>query len=409
MSEQFEAGLRDLYTAAEMAHDAEPALAVDVMVARTRRRRRLRGAAVTMATAAAVVGVAVAGTAVVRNLDQTSAPPADGPSATEQTEQTTREPAPPTVTGTVTDPTCGTALADLARVPVEVGVTLEMGLDAGALTAGELTGWLGTVTGGDVGSGGEGFMAEIPAGYGFVVTRDGVVVGTTLATLTSAPPVDGDPRSHDARIAPVSCAGGPLAPGAYDLVAFLPSTLGLGTDEEVAAVLVSDPVAFTVPEAAELLPADAHYVPDGGSAVPPTDPTAPLPDGDYLALVNGVDAAAGTVSADVVVLYFGAAAEEWVAANAPGTEILDDYVSDDPDGPVDRTIPLGDAAVWEWCSTETQLTVAQRTGGVPEWAAAPTEPLDRWCTDGPAMPRWGLYWLDVRDGVVVQVVGQFVP
>lgn len=391
MSEQFEAGLRDLYAAAEMAHDAQPGLAVDLMVARTRRHRRARAAAVTMATAAAVVGVAVAGTAVVSNLDTPPAPPADEP-----------------VTGTVVQPTCGTALADLARVPADRGLVLRMGLDAPELTAGELTGWLGTTI--EVGGASTGFQAEIPADYGFVVTQGAVVVGTTRSTLQSAAAEDGDPRSHDARIAPVACDRGALAPGAYEVVAYLPARIdtdvdGVGTP----AVLVSDPVAFTVPDTAPLLPPDGHGAPDGASAVPPADPTAPLPDGDYLALVSDVDAEAGTVTADVVVLYFGQAAQDWVSANAPGTDILDGYVSDDPDGPTGRTIPLGDAPVWEVCWGAESMDLVERTGGVDEWATAPIEDGESLCEDTTTVPRGGLYWLDVRAGVVMQVVGQFVP
>lgn len=401
MSEQFEAGLRDLYTAAEMSHDARPGLAIDLMVARTRRHRRARAAAVTLATAAAVVGVAVAGTAVAGNLGGTTAPPADGP-----TDGGTSAP----VTGTVAEPTCGTALADLATVPADRGLTLSMGLDTTELTAGDLTGWLGTEV--DAFSDAQIMPVEgggIPESYRFVVVQDGVVVGTTLPDLRPAEARDGDPRSHDARIATVACDGGALAPGAYDLVAYLPLQLEAGPDAWTPAVLVSEPVAFTVPDAGPLPDPQAHYVPDGASSVPPSDPAAPLPDGNYLALVSDVDAEAGTVQADVVVLYFGSAAEEWVAANAPGTEILDDYVSDDPDGQTDRVIPLAnDTPVWEVCWGPNEEKV-RRTGGVAEWATAPIEDGESLCSDTSTIPMGGLYWLDVRGGVVAQVVGQFVP
>lgn len=404
MSEQFEAGLRDLYAAAEMAHDAQPGLAVGAMVARTRRTRRTRAAAVTLATAAAVVGVAVAGTAVVNNLGGTTAPPADGSTAT---GTATHEP----VTGTETELACGTRLGNVVGVPEDRAITLNLALGTTELTAGELTGWLGTSVEGSTALTRAVPDAGIPAGYGFAVLQDGVVVGTTRATLHEASPEDGDPfpRTHDARIAPVACDGAALAPAAYDLVAFLPLDVETAPDEWTRALLVSDPVAFTVPDAGPLPDPQAHYVPDGGSAVPPTDPAAPLPDGNYLAHVSEIDAGAGTVSADVVVLYFGSAAEEWVAANAPGTEILDDYVSDDPDGQVDRVIPLAtDTPVWEVCWGPNEEKV-RRTGGVAEWATAPIEDGESLCSDTSTIPVGGLYWLDVRGGVVAQVVGQFVP
>lgn len=405
MSEQFEAGLRDLYTAAEMAHDARPGLAIDLMVARTRRHRRARAAAVTLATAAAVVGVAVAGTAVVNNLGGTTAPPANGP-----TDSAPSEPTADPVAGTVTEPTCGTALADLATVPADRGMALSMGLDTTELTAGELTGWLGT--GVDAFSSADVLPVDgggIPESYAFAVTQDGVVVGTTLADLREADARDGDPRTHDAQIATVACDGRALVPGTYDLVAYLPLQLRTTSDALVPAVLVSDPVAFTVPDAGPLPDPQAHYTPDGASSIPPSDASAPLPDGNYLAHVSDIDAAAGTVSADVVVLYFGSAAEEWVSANAPGTEILDDYVSDDPDGQTDRVIPLAtDMPVWEVCWGPNEEKV-RRTGGVAEWATAPIEDGESLCSDTSTIPVGGLYWLDVRGGVVAQAVAQFVP
>ncbi|GEN80101.1 hypothetical protein [Actinotalea fermentans] len=407
MSEQFDAGLRDLYAAAEMAHDARPGLAVGAMIARTRRTRRTRVAAVTLATAAAVVGVAVAGTAVVSNLDATPAPPADGPTATDAPDDAVTDPAAALA--------CGSLLGDVATVPPDAGLTLSMGLETPELSAGDLLAWLGTSTG-------DGAAADqatqnwlpaegggIPAGYGFVVTQDGVVVGTTLASLSEVDAPDGDPRTHEARLAAVGCDGRALAPGAYELVAYLPLQLETGPDAWTPATLLSGPVAFTVPDAGPLPPADAHYLPDGASAVPPSDPAAPLPDGSYLAHVSDIDAAAGTVSADVVVLYFGSAAEEWVAANAPGTEILDDYVSDDPDGQTDRVIPLAtDTPVWEVCWGPNEQKV-RRTGGVAEWATAPIEDGESLCSDTSTIPVGGLYWLDVRGGVIAQVVGQFVP
>ena len=64
--------------------------------------------------------------------------------------------------------------------------------------------------------------------------------------------------------------------------------------------------------------------------------------------------------------------------------------------------------MWEVCWGPNEEKV-RRTGGVAEWATAPIEDGESLCTDTSTIPRGGLYWLDVRGGVVSQVVGQFVP
>lgn len=399
MSEQFDAGLRDLYAAARRAHDAAPGLSVATMVARTRRLRRTRATTVTLATAAAVVGVAVAGSAVVRGLDGTPAPPV--PPATEATHDPT-----PEATASL-EPTCG---ADLTRPPLAEGVhgaVLDAGLDADTLVAGGLDAWFAVT----VAAGYDpGIQAEVPDDVGFVVARDGVVVGTTERVTRPATPQDGSLRTHDAQVWPVGCDGAALAPGAYDLVAYLPVLVEV-SGATSPGVLLADPVPFTVPDAGPLPAPDAHLPVDSASDAPPANASVPVPDGEYLGHVTDVDADAGTVSADLVTMITGAAAEEWLSVNRPGEPAFDGYTTDDPDGSAVRTLPLAaDAPVWEWCSTETRLTTAQRAGGVAEWAAAPSDgSIDRVCADGPAMPRGGMYWLDVRGGVVVQVVGQFLP
>lgn len=403
MSEQFEAGLRDLYAAAEMAHDARPGLAVDAMVARTRRTRRTRAAAVTFATAAAVVGFGAAGVAMLGEPGPTPVPPAS--------------PENPPVNTTLT---CGTAIADLGGSDPESAVHL-----AGTLTSPMVTTLDPLLLELTVGADGEMLGSGLVEQAEYAIVADGVVVGEAYDVGDTAVDDLAAELSWRAALAWDACPGagvdGTLGDGSYELWAALPHA-GRVYDSTLRLVL-GGPWPFEVgaaqprPETSAspdvptepLLPPDAHYLPDGSSAVPPSDPDAPLPDGDYLAHVSDIDAAAGTVSADVVVLYFGSAAEEWVAANAPGTEILDDYVSDDPDGQVDRVIPLApDAAVWEVCWGPNEEKV-QRTGGVAEWATAPIEDGESLCSDTSTIPVGGLYWLDVRGGVIAQAVAQFVP
>lgn len=399
MSEQFEAGLRDLYAAAEMSHDAQPGLAVDLMVARTRRSRRLRGAAVTMATAAAVVGFGAAGVAMLGRPGVEPVPPAS----------------PDDDRGTTTL-TCGLAIADLGGSDPASAVQLSGRLATPAVTTGDpLLLDVAVAADGDVA------QSQLVDQAEYAIVADGVVVGEARDVGDTATEGIGPEWSWQASLDWDACPGTDLGVGTYELWMALPhagrlydSTLRLvlGGPWSFDVTAVSpDSDAPTSPDATAqpLLPPDAHYLPDGASAVPPTDPSAPLPDGDYLALVSDVDAEAGTVTADVVVLYFGQAAQDWVAANAPGTDILDGYVSDDPDGQVDRVIPLAaDTPVWEVCWGPNEEKV-RRTGGVAEWATAPIEDGESLCSDTSTIPVGGLYWLDVRGGVIAQAVAQFVP
>lgn len=401
MSESFDSGLRDLYLAAGAAHDARPGLAVDLVLARTRRARRARGAAVTVAAAAVVVGGALAGAAAVRGLggiDGSVVPPATTPTPTATTP----------ATGGVTAPACGDALADLARIDAD-DVRLDAGLEPGATVEDALPVRVTTtvLTADPLPT----VEASVPTGYAFVVAQDGVVVAT--ATWTPEPDLStARDHGHVLAVHVVPCGGGELAPGDYELVAYLPAEVEVD-GERVAGLLVAPSVPFSVavPEAQAppLHPGEDRVGADGVSDLPPADRSAPLPDGAYLALVTGVDAAAGTLDADLLVWYSGQAAQDWAAVHVPDGQAYDGYAVDDPDGPEPWRLPvLAEAVVWEWCSSEEGTEVVRRPGGVPEWAAA-AEVGTRTCADGAPLPRTGYYWLDVRDGVVTQLVAQFVP
>lgn len=401
MSETFDAALRGAYERTAAAPGARLDAALPMLVARTRRNRRVRAAGTLVATAAVVAGVAVAGTALVQDTGGSPVPPAEDPIT---------EPTVGTITGTVTELTCGTTLANVKQVPDGWGVSLRLELEWTDPAPATLPGWVAIATDDEHGAWRDVDGGGMPDGVGFAVVRDGVVVGTAQANLWEVPDIRGVRETHDARVSPRACDGGTLPPGSYELVASLPVDVGTDDDTWVTALLLSEPAAFTFAEVGALPEPTRHDTVEYHSTVPPTDPAVPLRDGSYLGIVQAVDPAAGTVTADLVVLHFGQGAIDWVAANDPGAEIVDDYVMEDSDGPTPRTLPISPGApVYEWSPSEAGLAIALRAGGVAEWAAAPTDDRERRLEDGPAMPRGGLYWLDVRDGVVQQVVGQYVP
>ncbi len=421
MSEDFEAGLRDLYTRAADAHAQGSGFPTTAMVATARRNRRVRRGAVAVMTAAAVVGVGLGGAAAVRQLgDDGAAPPAgDGT---------------PTVTGTVLEPTCGTALADLKvvegtgttfrAVPRETPIVSGVPLDAELTLMGD-----GAVM--------SDFSIAYPARYPedtlYLVVQDGTVVGLGDGTMTS--PADdehgqGVTITVDACDSPFDRYPAPLVPGEYVLY---PALTLVANDSGTTVLFLGEPAPFTVidgstpaptePDGPTPDPTSDDPTTDDAAAAPPEDLVhdvsatftegAPLADGDYLAQLVGVDGEASTVDVDLMVWYSGQAAEDYVAANVAGGEVVNDYyVVNDSERPT--TLPIaGDALVSEWCFGDTEapeLTYLPRT--VPEWAAASDydgAEAHMSCSDGPELDRGWLYWLRVVDGVVVQVTGQFVP
>ena len=155
-------------------------------------------------------------------------------------------------------------------------------------------------------------------------------------------------------------------------------------------------------------PEDSRFV-DGVSAIPTT---TELEDGDYFGHLTGIDVTARTVSFDIEIFYTGQAAIDYLTANDPTAENPppNDYVIVN-DSALIRTLPLAaDVRIWDWCypETESELGFAERS--LTEWAAAPAGG-DTSCGTGPALSHgWNeVYWFDVRDGIVMQVIGQYLP
>jgi len=393
MSEDFETGLHDLYTRAAAAHSGSSGFPTTAMVATARRNRRVRAASVTLTTAAVVVGFGVAAVAMIGGRPQTT--PATEP------------PEPPAVVGTRANPACRMAVADL-RVFAEPPASIDIALDARSVpSTGYLTGALKVVAL-DPGWGTE-IRPSVWGGVEYAAVQGGQIV--------ALPSFEGT-ATENAAFPLMPCADadedGDLEPGQYDLWAFNAATID-GDD----AYLIGGPWPFTItdaatpdgqtPETMPLLPPENHYVESSGvSAIPLSEDS--LEDGDYFGYLSGIDATAGTVQVDIAIFYTGQAAIDYLTANDPTAEnpppggfwIVNDVERI-------RSLTLSpDVRIWDWCYGN-DLGFAERT--LPEWAAAPATG-EHSCDAGATLSHgWGdgTYWFDVRDGVVMQVIGQYLP
>ena len=408
MSENFESGLRDLSTRAAQAHAGGSGFPEAAMVGRARRNRRVRTAAVSAVAVVAVVGVALGGAAAVRLGDPAPVPPAETVS--------------PSPTTPVAGLTCGLAIADLA-VFDDAPVTIEALLDDAVVAPGEPLTTRVTVAavhppGGEVG---EDSLTLLT----FAAVQDGVVVGLGLGTVDPGSTQGLSGRSGVTALSTIDLATcgedgeavSPLDVGGYQLYAGLTASFaGSGGEQRM---LLGGPWPFTItdaattdgqsPETMPLRPPENHYVESSSvSAIPLSEDS--LEDGDYFGYLSGIDAAAGTVQVDIAIFYTGQAAIDYLTANDPEAE------NPPPNGYIivndvkrTRTLNLSpDVRIWDLCYGN-DLGFAERP--LPEWAAAPATG-EHSCDAGAALSRgWGdeTYWFDVRDGVVLQVVGQFLP
>jgi len=408
MSENFESGLRDLYTRAAQAHAGGSGFPEAAMVGRARRNRRVRTAAVSAVAVVAVVGVALGGAAAVRLGDPAPVPPAETVS--------------PSPTTPVAGLTCGLAIADLA-VFDDAPVTIEALLDDAVVAPGEPLTTRVTVAavhppGGDVG---EDSLTLLT----FAAVQDGVVVGLGLGTVDPGSTQGLSGRSGVTALSTIDLATcgedgeavSPLDVGGYQLYAGLTASFaGSGGEQRM---LLGGPWPFTITDAATtdeqtpdtlpLLPPEDHYQESSSvSAIPLSEDS--LEDGDYFGYLSGIDAAAGTVQVDIAIFYTGQAAIDYLTANDPTAEnpppggfwIVNDVERI-------RSLTLSpDVRIWDWCYGN-DLGFAERT--LPEWAAAPATG-EHSCDAGATLSHgWGdgTYRFDVRDGVVMQVIGQYLP
>ena len=154
---------------------------------------------------------------------------------------------------------------------------------------------------------------------------------------------------------------------------------------------------------------------DGVSAISSDAPSGsgPLADGSYLAVVLAVDEPARTAVIDVGLFFGGADALSWAAENAPdmiddGTLASDYVLLNEVERP--RTVALAaDAVLTGYCTGHDGQVQMRATTGA-ELASAPAsdaECVARSTLTGNPPASW--FWVDVRDGVVAQLVGQYLP
>jgi len=271
---------------------------------------------------------------------------------------------------------------------------------------------------------------QMPVGFlRLVLTRDGIAVGFGDVGGDSGGTIDpGTTRVLDHVYVSAECPGSEadpdtgLPPGVYQLWAVVPlgeDELHVGGAVDEPPMLVAGPWPFMVtdeaspdgqsPETMPLLPPEDHYQESSSvSAIPLSEDS--LEDGDYFGYLSGIDAAAGTVQVDIAIFYTGQAAIDYLTANDPTAENPPPggfWIANDVERI--RSLTLSpDVRIWDWCYGN-DLGFAERT--LPEWAAAPATG-EHSCDAGATLSHgWGdgTYWFDVRDGVVMQVIGQYLP
>ena len=393
MSENFDEGLQDLYVRAALAHKRGAGLPLATMAATARRNRRVRAASMSVASVAAVAAIVVGSTTALGAWGG-----GGGTAHPAVSTEPTADPSPVEVVSL-----CGVDPAGFVPDegdPVVVALTTEV---AGA--DGQVAGTV-TVRDGVTSLPGSGRVIAIVAAQDGAVVAQGSIVLPAEDQFDTGAPADG--LAFSAALSPCDTpAPGQLSSGGYDVY-----IVTVPQDGGAPIVLGGSTPLTVIPLGDGKLPTPDQQMAGDSSAT--FVEGEPLADGNYVGHVVDIDAANGTVDVDLAVFLTGAAAQDWAAKNNPGGEVLDDYVLVD-DAPRSTTLPIdADAPVLEWCfqSSDTEpLSYYPRT--VAQWAAAPrlggtATPVFA-CADGDRLSVGSLYWFDVRGGVVVQVVGQYVP
>ena len=172
-----------------------------------------------------------------------------------------------------------------------------------------------------------------------------------------------------------------------------------------------EPSVEPTADAMPLLPPEEHFPESGVSAIPLSADA--LEDGDYFGFVKTIDVAGRTIDADIAIFYSGQAAIDYLTENDPSAENPppNDYLIVNDVERV-RTLDVSpDARIWDWCFGDDTVGLAfVERASLDAWAAAPLD-WELNCASGAAMARdpAAIYWIDVRDGVVAQIIGQFLP
>lgn len=390
---------RALEDIAEQAGRAAAHPPVDTILARRRRRRQAVRAA---RTGALVVVVGVATGLVTAALptqvgpEPAAAPPAQ--TAAAQAEDPAELGFEPTAT-----PGCGDDVS---------GLTGGLALTVGRPMTVDGTGTL-TVSG-------DGWPTDGASLTTLLLLQDTTVVATAADVVTE----DLDPEVISGegipyRIAvmeldvegPLTGCTGPIEPGEYRVQAFV---------ESAGGTAATAPVAVTLGPATTDDPADqgARAGSDVGSTDLPdpyldrTDgvtslvsdrpgPSWPLADGSYFAYIAAADPSADTVLAELYELTWGTAADEHVQQHEPDL-LVDDEL---PSGYHLTQTAFGRETIPVAADAVIVGRQAQDGGGFRTVQQALTDLVTTDATS--AVAPW--YWLDVRDGQVEQMTGQYLP
>lgn len=153
---------------------------------------------------------------------------------------------------------------------------------------------------------------------------------------------------------------------------------------------------------------DPGDLPGGGTSDVPAA-GEDLIEGDYVAHVTGAFPETMLLEADIQQFYVGEAAVQYLLAHDPTAEIPppNGFVLVNESTSV-RLVPMADdIRIWDWCYDAAGLGFRERS--LLEWREAPAGGSQE-CSAGTALGHGSaLYWLQVRDGEVKRVVGQYLP
>lgn len=396
---------RALAELADQAADQAALATPESLAARRRRRRTVRRGTSAVVGLAAVGGLVFAGATLADWRADQPQPAITGPSPSPSTHAVPLpgcgDPAPTTDDAattvlTVAGPTAGAATDE---VPLHLDLT---------------------VTGDEVPTVDD--LAEAPTRVLLVSADEVVAVGDLPGTPWTGLDADGAGLTVDATLTPCSA---------------LPADV-----QAVVVVRLADRLLVSAPvEVAPSSAADEDRPSGGGGGTGGTTTSLPLPDpmvsrwdgvrsivsdtpasgdgladGSYYGDVRAVSAASGTITVDIGIFYGGDAANEWAAANDPafatdglfGLAVNGYVVVNDVVRP--RTLTLApDAVVTGYCSTadgilQERITLAELASATD---SSPGCLARSYLSQAPSSTN--SFWVDIRDGQVAQLVGQYVP
>ncbi len=135
-----------------------------------------------------------------------------------------------------------------------------------------------------------------------------------------------------------------------------------------------------------------------------------LVEGDYFVQVTGFHPVERIVYFDVQQLLVGEAAVQYLLVHDPTAEIPppNGYVIVNESTALRGLDLADDARLWDWCVDGGAVSYAERT--FDEWGDAFFDGWSQECSAGADLGHGAyLFWLQVREGEVQRVVGQYLP